>query len=111
MNGFRSDGFQLNQLIHRERNAGKFTDGKYRTNEGDRGNDGIDTGAILQTGIHIGAGFIHPSAERGDDTFDDAHDMLIIFKRNRQALDFTASFHINVARAVDHDFCYRIIIQ
>ena len=60
--------------------ASETADGEARSIHGQRRNDGVDTRAVGQAGIHHGRGFIHAPAHARDDAVDDLHQVRVVFE-------------------------------
>ena len=97
------DHFCGTEPIERYRCRGKPPDREIRTADGQRGNNGVHTGPIGQTGINVGRSAIDPETERTDHPVNAAFD-----HRGRYAAGHPAqlpgAFDPDLVGPVDHHF-------
>ena len=74
-------GFVLDHVASGERITTETTNREARAIDGKGRNDGVDAGAVLQSGIDHGRGFVHPASDAGNDAIDDLHQVSVILER------------------------------
>ncbi len=101
----------LDQLVDGDRDLGELPDGQRRADQADRRNDGVDTRAIRQAGVDVGARLVDAAAERRHDAIDDAHQVVIALEADRFAVDLALALDVDVLGPVDHDFGHGLVGQ
>ena len=81
----------------------ELADGDDRPDERERLDDGVDAGAIGQTGIHPRARLVDVATEGRDDAVDDVEHVLVVAERDLDPLDLAGTLDVDAVRAVDHD--------
>ncbi len=103
LGALRRDGPELDQLIERQLALLKLTNSEGRAIDGKWRNDGVDTGAVGETGVADRRGFIDAAADLADDALTNVEQLLIVAKANARSLNFTADFDEDRAGTVHHD--------
>ena len=104
----RAKGYEV---LHGERLLREFTDGEARPFEGQRRDDDIDTGAILETGIDERRCLIDTAAERCEDTVHDMHEMVVIVELHLREFQLAHALDEDLIRPIDHDLADGLILM
>ena len=83
--------------------AAEAADGEAGAVEGERRNDGVDAGTVLQAGIDHGRRLIDAAADAGDDAVDDLHQVLVVFERQAGDFELAGALDVDAVEAVDEN--------
>ena len=83
--------------------AAEAADGEAGSVEGERRNDGVDAGTVLEAGVDHGRRFVDAAADAGDDAVDDLHQVLVVFERQAGDFELAGALDVDAIEAVDED--------
>ncbi len=83
--------------------AAEAADGEACAVEGERRNDGVDAGAVLEAGIDHGRRLVDAAADARDDAVDDLHQVLVVFERRAGDFELAGALDVDAVKAVDED--------
>src|SRR5262249_37007896 len=94
---------QAEQVLNAERSGAKSADAEQWAVDRQRRDDRVDAGAIGQSGIHHGRGFVDASPYPRDDAIDGLHQMVIVAKTQIGQLEAALPLDVNRVECVDQD--------
>ena len=100
---FRRDRAELDQLIQRQLVLLELTNGERGAVDRQRRHDGVDAGAVGETGVADRRGFVDAPADLADDALADVEQLLVVAEADAGLLDLAGDFDEHRAGAVDHD--------
>jgi hypothetical protein len=100
---FGGEGAEFEKVFESEWVASEAADGERGAIEGERGDDGIETGAIGEPGIDHGRCFVDSASDFGDDAIEDLEKMFVVSEGDIRPLDAAVFFNEHILGSVDHD--------
>src|SRR5207253_1297353 len=98
---FRRERLEVEQVFQFQRVGAEAPDGHGRPVQGQGRDDGVDTAAVGQPGVHHRAGLVHAAADLGDDAVDDLQEVVAVAELDVGLLQLAAALHVDLVRAVD----------
>ena len=92
INHFLGDGVSGHHVAHLQGLAAEMPDRHERAIQGERRNDGVDTAAVGQPGVHHGTGLIDPSADASDHPLHRLDQMFFVIESGRDGLPGNRAF-------------------
>ena len=105
------EGVILDHVAGGDGIASETADGEASAVEGERRNNGVDTGAIGQAGINHGGRFVDAAADAGDDALDDLHEVLVVFEGEAGEFEFSGALDVNPVVAVDENVGDGVVLE
>ena len=82
---------------------GELADGQLGAVEGERRDDGVDTGAVGKSRVDHRAGLVHTPADLADDLVDRATQVRLVREGGAGLDELAAALDVDVVEGVDHD--------
>ena len=101
----------LEQVLQFKRVDGKAPDGQHGAVEGQRGDNGIDPGAVRKPGVHHGGGFVDAPAHGRHDLVDNFSQVGVVLEPDIGRFQFAEPLHINLPVGVDQDVRYGGVLE
>ena len=73
--------------------------------------DDVHTGAVGETGVDHGVGFVDAAADLAHDLVDDAPEVGLVDELHVGRYELARPLHVDAVRAVDHDFGDAVVAQ
>ena len=100
---FAGERAEPDEVVARVRGARELSDRERRAVDGQRRDDRIDAGAIVEPGIHKRRGFVDATTDPRDDSFDDAAKLWLAGEPMRRLHQSTVPLDIELVESIDHD--------
>ena len=94
-----------------KRVLGELPDGEERPPVGEGVDDGVDTGAVGQTGVDHGRRLVHAPADLTHDLVDDPAQVRLVDEAGRRALDLAVALDVDLVGPVDHDLGHLGVLE
>jgi hypothetical protein len=89
----------------------ELTNGDKAAIHANRRNHGVETRAVLETGVDVGVGFVDAAAHGGHDLVDDAQEVAFILEPHIRQFQATRAFHEDAVGAVHQNIVDRVVLQ
>src|SRR5690606_34248390 len=106
--GHRPEADQVRLL---ERVDGELTNRQEGPSDRQRGDDGVDTGAVGETGVHHRGGLVHAAADLAHDLVDDPPEVDVVDEVDVGLEDLAGLLVVDVVGPVGHDLGYVGVVE
>jgi hypothetical protein len=99
----RRGAVDRHHVLDPQRRAAEAANGEHRPVDGQRGDDGVDAGAVGQAGVGHGRRFVDPAAHPRHDAHDDLLEVRVVPEAHVGQLQLAEPLDVDRIEAVDHD--------